>query len=85
MESERDFGSASMNVFLGMGFSGADPKDFPGLLRMLWHLWPVFVVPIVCFYAMLAMWVVKKIRESALSESHGTGTGNPPPGAANFE
>jgi len=63
-----------MNLFFGMGFPGANPND-PSFFLRLPHLWPIFVIPIVCFYAFLAVWVVRKVREAMAAESHASGTG----------
>ena len=57
-----------------MGIRGANPDDVSFLLRLP-HLWPMFVIPMVCFYAFLAVWVVRKVREAMAAESHGTGGG----------
>ena len=70
-----------MNVFFGMGVPGANPND-PSFFLRLPHLWPIFVIPIVCFYAFLAVWVVRKVREAMAAESHSTGAG-PSGGATN--
>jgi hypothetical protein len=71
-----------MNVFLAMDVIGANPND-PSFFLRLPHLWPEFVIPIVCFYTLLAVWVVKKVREAASVKSHGAG--NPPWGPAYHE
>jgi hypothetical protein len=63
-----------MNVFFGMGVPGSNPND-PSFFLRLPHLWPIFVIPIVCFYSFLAVWVVRKVREAMSAESHGTGAG----------
>lgn len=51
-----------MNAFLAMGISTT--QDSSGYFRLLPHMWPVLVVPFVCFYAILSAWVVRKIRAS---------------------
>jgi hypothetical protein len=63
-----------MSVFFGMGVPGANPND-PSFFLRLPHLWPMFVIPIVCFYSFLAVWVVRKVREAMAAESQGTGAG----------
>jgi hypothetical protein len=63
-----------MNVFLAMGFRGASPDD-PSFFLRLPELWPMFVIPIVCFYSFLAVWVARKVREALATESSGTGAG----------
>lgn len=70
-----------MNLFFGMGFPGANPND-PSFFLRLPHLWPIFVIPIVCFYLFLAVWVVKKIREAMAAESHASSAG-PSAGSTN--
>jgi hypothetical protein len=63
-----------MDLFFGMGVPGANPND-PSFFLRLPHLWPMFVIPIVCFYTFLGVWVVRKVREAMASESHAAGTG----------
>ena len=63
-----------MNVFFGMNVPGSNPTD-PSFFLSLPHLWPMFVVPIVCFYAFLGVWVVRKVREAMAAEAHGSGGG----------
>ncbi len=70
-----------MNAFFGMGVPTANPND-PIFFLRLPHLWPVFVIPIVCFYAFLAVWVVRKVREAVAAENHVTGAG-PSSGSTN--
>src|SRR6267142_5450583 len=72
-----------MNIFLGMSTPGTGPNDIPGFNLRLAHLWPMFVILIVCFYAILAVWVVRKVREAAAIQSHGPGAGNPSGGPTN--
>ena len=62
-----------MNVFLAMGFPGANPND-PSFFLRLPHLWPMFLIPIVCFYMFLSVWVVRKVREAMAADGHGTTT-----------
>jgi hypothetical protein len=71
-----------MDVFFGMGVPGANPND-PSFFLRLPHLWPIFVIPIVCFYAFLAVWVVRKVREAMAAESHASGAG-PSTGSTNI-
>jgi hypothetical protein len=71
-----------MNVFFGMDVPGSNPND-PSFFLRLPHLWPMFVIPIACFYAFLSVWVVRKIREATAAESHGSGAG-PSGGPPNF-
>jgi hypothetical protein len=63
-----------MNVFLAMGVPGANPND-PSFFFRLPHLWPMFVIPIACFYIFLTVWVVKKVREAMAVDGHGSTTG----------
>jgi hypothetical protein len=70
-----------MNVFFGMDVPGSNPND-PSFFLRLPHLWPMFVIPIVCFYAFLAVWVVRKVREAAATEAH-VGGGGPSIGPPN--
>ena len=63
-----------MDVFFGMGVPGANPNDASFFLRLP-HLWPMFVIPIVCFYMFLGVWVVRKVREAMAGGSRATGTG----------
>lgn len=63
-----------MNVFFGMDVPGANPND-PSFFVSLPHLWPMFVIPIVCFYTFLGVWVVRKVREAMASQSHGSVAG----------
>lgn len=72
-----------MNVFLGMETPASGPMDFPGLLLSLQHLWPIFVIPVVCFYAVLSVWVVKKVR-SALAGGSGPKPDDRSPGPDNL-
>ena len=67
-----------MNVFFAMDVPGSNPND-PSFFLSLPHLWPMFVIPIVCFYAFLAVWVVRKVRETMATESHGSGPSAGPP------
>jgi hypothetical protein len=71
-----------MNVFFGMGVPGANPND-PSFFLRLPHLWPMFVIPIVCFYSFLAVWVVRKVQEAMATERRGTRAG-PSDGATNI-
>jgi len=73
-----------MNVFFGMDVRGSNPND-PIFLLRLPHLWPVFAIPIVCFYTFLTMWVVRKVREATAIKKHKSGQGHPPAGSANRE
>ena len=52
-----------MDVFFAMGTPTTE--DSSGYFLRLPHLWSVYVVPFVCFYAILAVWVVRKIRSAA--------------------
>jgi hypothetical protein len=70
-----------MNLFFGMGVPGANPND-PSFFLRLPHLWPIFVIPIVCFYAFLAVWVVRKVREAMAAENHASSAG-PSAGSTN--
>jgi len=63
-----------MNAFFGMGVPGSNPND-PSFFLRLPHLWPIFVIPMVCFYAFLAVWVVRKVRDAMAAESHGSEAG----------
>jgi hypothetical protein len=63
-----------MDLFFAMGVPGANPND-PSFFLRLPHLWPIFVIPIVCFYAFLGVWVVRKVREAMVAEGHAPGTG----------
>jgi hypothetical protein len=63
-----------MNLFFAMGVRGANPDD-PSFFLSLPHLWPMFVIPLVCFYAFLAVWVVRKVREATAAQAHGSGGG----------
>jgi hypothetical protein len=63
-----------MNTFFGMGVPTANPND-PTFFLRLPHLWAVFLIPIVCFYAFLTVWVAKKVREAMAAENHVTGAG----------
>jgi hypothetical protein len=63
-----------MDVFFAMGVPGANPNDASFFLRLP-HLWPMFVIPIVCFYAFLGVWVVSKVRDAIAAECHAPGTG----------
>lgn len=67
-----------MNVFFAMDIVGSNPND-PSFFLRLPHLWPEFVIPIICFYAVLAIWVLKKVKEAGAFRSHGAGN-NPPSG-----
>src|SRR5262249_23183038 len=67
-----------MNVFFGMDVPGANPND-PSFFLRLPHLWPEFAVPTICFYVVLAFWVVRKVR-SAMTAKSSTPGGNPPAG-----
>lgn len=49
-----------MNQFLAMGISTT--QDSSGYFRLLPHMWPVLVVPVICFYVILGAWIVRKIR-----------------------
>ena len=71
-----------MNVFLAMGVQGANPND-PSFFLRLPHLWPMFLIPVVCFYMFLAVWVVRKVREAMALECHRAGGKNPPDGPTN--
>jgi len=70
-----------MNAFLAMGVPAANPND-PTFFLRLPHLWAVFLIPILCFYAFLAVWVVRKVREAMAAENHVTGAG-PSSGSTN--
>jgi hypothetical protein len=63
-----------MDVFFAMGVPGSNPND-PSFFLRLPHLWAMFIIPIVCFYIFLAVWVVRKVREAMAAESHRTGAG----------
>src|SRR5437667_9370336 len=52
-----------MDVFFAMGTPTTE--DSSGYFLRLPHLWSVYVVPFVCFYAILGVWVVRKIRSTA--------------------
>ena len=49
-----------MNVLFAMGLSTT--QDSSGYIRLLPQMWPLFAVPVLCFYAVLGAWVVRKIR-----------------------
>jgi hypothetical protein len=49
-----------MDIFLAMGTSTT--QDSSGYFRLLPHMWPVFLVPVACFYAILGSWVIRKVR-----------------------
>lgn len=70
-----------MDVFFAMGVPGSNPND-PSFFLRLPHLWAMFIIPIVCFYIFLAVWVVRKVREAIAAETHGSGAG-PSGGAPN--
>jgi hypothetical protein len=53
-----------MIAFLAMGVSTT--ADSSGYFLRLPDLWSIFVVPLVCIYLVLAIWVFRKVR-SALS------------------
>jgi len=36
--------------------------DSSGYFRLLPHMWPLFVVPVICVYVVLAAWVARKLR-----------------------
>jgi hypothetical protein len=61
-----------MDVFFAMGVPGSNPND-PSFFLRLPHLWAMFIIPIVCFYTFLAVWVVRKVREAMAAESHRSG------------
>ena len=63
-----------MDVFFAMGVPGSNPND-PSFFLRLPHLWAMFIIPIVCFYTFLAVWVVRKVREAMTAETHGSETG----------
>jgi hypothetical protein len=63
-----------MDVFFAMGVPGSNPND-PSFFLRLPHLWAMFIIPIVCFYTFLAVWVVRKVREAMAAESHRSGAG----------
>lgn len=67
-----------MNVFFGMDVPGANPND-PSFFLRLPHLWQIFVIPAVCFYAILTVWVVRTVR-SAIAGGSAPKAGNRPPG-----
>jgi hypothetical protein len=67
-----------MNLFFAMGVPGANPND-PSFFLRLPHLWPMFIIPIVCFYGFLTVWVVRKVREAAESHASGAGPSAGPP------
>jgi len=62
-----------MDLFFAMGVPGSNPND-PSFFLRLPHLWAMFIIPIVCFYTFLAVWVVRKVREAMAAESHGPGS-----------
>jgi hypothetical protein len=72
-----------MDIFLGMNTPSTGPNDFPGLYLRLAHFWPMIVILIVCFYEILAVWVVKKVREATAIRGDGPGAGNPSDGPTN--
>ena len=49
-----------MLAFFAMGVPTTD--DSSGYFRLLPHMWPVFVVPVICLYLVLAAWVARKLR-----------------------
>lgn len=55
-----------MDAFFGMGVPTT--TDDSGYWLRLPHLWSVFVIPIVCFYAFLTVWVVKKVQGALAGE-----------------
>jgi hypothetical protein len=63
-----------MDVFFAMGVPGSNPND-PSFFARLPHLWAMFIIPIVCFYGFLTVWVVRKVREAMAAECHGSGKG----------
>lgn len=58
-----------MGVFFAMDVVGSNPND-PSFFLRLPHLWPEFVIPIVCFYTVLAVWVIQKVKEARTSHIH---------------
>jgi len=63
-----------MDIFFAMGVPGSNPND-PSFFLRLPHLWAMFIIPTVCFYIFLAVWVVRKVREAMSAETHGSGVG----------
>jgi hypothetical protein len=63
-----------MDIFFAMGVPGSNPND-PSFFLRLPHLWAMFIIPTVCFYIFLAVWVVRKVREAMAAETHGSGAG----------
>jgi len=51
-----------MNIILAMGTPTT--SDSTGYFLLLPHLWPVFVIPLICFYFVLAAWVIRKVRDA---------------------
>jgi hypothetical protein len=51
-----------MNILFAMGTPTT--SDSTGYFLLLPHLWPLFVIPLVCFYFVLTVWVIRKIREA---------------------
>ena len=58
-----------MDILLAMGISTT--TDSSGYFLRLPGLLPVFIVPAVCFYSVLAIWVIKTVR-TALSSPRGS-------------
>src|SRR5215207_4803081 len=73
-----------MSEFFAMGVPTTG--DSSGYCLLLPHLWPILVLPLVCFYAILAVWIITKVRGSgADKQSGGVPPSHPPSQQAGFE
>jgi len=50
----------TLSMLFAMGIPNT--TDDRGYFLMLPHLWSVFVIPILCFYVVLAAWVIGQVR-----------------------
>src|SRR5438105_7664939 len=70
----REIKRSCMHAFFAMGVPTTD--DSSGYFRLLPHMWPVFVVPVVCLYVVLAAWVTRKLRGGDSKRTEGTSQAN---------
>jgi hypothetical protein len=66
-----------MSSFLAMGFTTT--PDSSGYFLRLPQLWPIFVLPLVCFYTLLAVWIFKKLRGDDAAQQSGSVPPSAPP------
>jgi hypothetical protein len=59
-------------VFFGIGVAVANHYD-PRFFFRFPHVCPMFLIPIVCFYMFLTVWVMRKVREALAADGHATG------------